>query len=339
MAGRTRGMILAAGLGKRLRPLTYFRAKAAVPFLNRPLISYSLELFREAEIPEVMVNLHHLAETVRAAVTERSVRVSFSIEDEILGTAGCLRRVSDFLEGNTFIVSNGKTYFEQDLREVLEEHRRSGSLVTMVLVPYSPGDPYNPVMLGADGCIVGFARNREADFGSESSDYERLCIYTGVQILEPDILDWIPPGASDSVNDIYPRLMTEGLPIRGFVSDAYWCECSTPRRYLSKSLEVLGLQKRENSSLSELPRDCRGAIVGKNVDVPPSTVIENSVLWGEVKLGVHSSFRSVIITDGVRELPADTHLSDVIITPIREGQAEFQTVCTIAGQYAVWPLS
>ena len=133
--------------------------------------------------------------------------------------------------------------------------------------------------------------------------------------------------------------MTEGLPIRGFVSGAYWCECSTPRRYLSKSLEVLGLQKRENLSLSELPSDCRGAIVGKNVDVPPSTVIENSVLWGEVKLGVHSSFRSVIITDGVRELPADTHLSDVIITPIREGQAEFQTVCTIAGQYAVWPLS
>ena len=111
MAGTTRGMILAAGLGTRLRPLTYFRAKAAIPFLNRPLISYSLELLRRAEIAEVMVNLHHLEDTVRVAAAGPGMRVTFSFEEEILGTAGCLRKVSDFLKEGTFIVANGKTCF------------------------------------------------------------------------------------------------------------------------------------------------------------------------------------------------------------------------------------
>lgn len=338
MAGTTRGMILAAGLGTRLRPLTYFRAKAAIPFLNRPLISYSLELLRRAEIAEVMVNLHHLPDTVRVAAAGHPMQVSFSFEDEILGTAGCLRKVSDFLGENTFIVSNGKTYFEQNLREALEDHQRSDALVTMLLVPFSAGDPYNPVMLDSEGWVVDFARNREPRSDSGTSNHERLCIYTGVQILEPEVLDWIPEGVSDSVNDIYPALMKRGYPIRGFVSDAYWCECSTPGRYLSKSIEVLNLRQWENSSLSNLPEGCRGAIMGEDVHVPPTTQVENSILWSGVSLGAHSSFRSVIITDGVRELPADTHLSDVIVTPLVEGQAACQPSGTIGDQYAFWSL-
>jgi NDP-sugar pyrophosphorylase family protein len=179
---------------------------------------------------------------------------------------------------------------------------------------------------------VSFARNRAQSLNPRSSIQERLCIYTGVQILEPEVLDWIPPGASDSVNDIYPRLIGRGYPVRGFVSNSYWCECSTPERYLTKSLEVLGLRNKENLSLVELPQGCRGAIVGDNVHVPPDTLVEKSVLWGDIKLGARSSFRGVIITDGVGELPADTHLQDAIVTPIEEGQKEFRTVTTISAR-------
>jgi len=332
-------MILAAGLGTRLQPLTYFRAKAAVPFLNLPLISYSVDLFRQAGIEEAMVNLHHLPDTVKGALAEESsVKLHFSLEDEILGTAGCLRRVSQFLGVSRFVISNGKTYFEQDLAEVVEHHERSGALVTMVLVPYSVGDPYNPVLVDSNGFVAGFARNRPRIVDKQTTGDQRFGIYTGVQILEPEVLDWIPPGVSDSVNDIYPRLMNEGHRVLGFMSSAFWAECSTPQRYLQKSLEVLALRNRENLSAIELPRKCHGAVVGNGVQIWPDTAIENSVIWGDTKLGANSSFRGVIITDGVAELPADTHLSDVIVTPLKNGAEEHLKSATIADRYAVWPI-
>lgn len=237
------------------------------------------------------------------------------------------------------MLANGKTYFEQDLAEVLEHHERSGAMVTMVLVPYSIGAPYNPVLLDSEGRVVGFARNRPQILDSQTDRGEQFGIYTGVQVLEPEVLDWIPPGVSDSVNDIYPRLMNEGYDISGFMSSAYWAECSTPQRYLQKSLEVLALRNQENLSAIELPRTCRGAILGDGIKVHRDVVIENSVIWGDVNLGANSSFKGVIITDGVGGLPADTHLSDVIVTPFEQGLEEFYKAATIEDRYAVWPIS
>jgi NDP-sugar pyrophosphorylase family protein len=287
-----------------------------------------------------MVNLHHLPNTVREAVAEDApAGIQFSMEDRILGTAGCLGKVRDFFGRDRFVVSNGKTYFEQDLGMVLDQHDRSGAVVTVVLVPYSPGDPYDPVLLDADSNVVGFARNRHQQVAAESSSYARLGIYTGVQILEPEVLDWIPPGTSDSVNEIYPRLMKEGHSIKGFISDSYWCECSTLERYLTNSLEVLKRQGRVNLSASHLPRGCQGAIVGRGVHVPSDTVVTNSVIWNDTELGPNSSYHGVIITEGVKELPPDTHLRDVVVTPILGGHEVLQTLPTIIDRYALWSIS
>jgi len=291
-----------------------------------------MDLLRQCEIEEVMVNLHHLPGTVKAAVSEESLKVHFSLESEILGTAGCLYKVRDFLGESRFIVSNGKTYFEQDLREVLEFHEKSGALVTMVLVPYSPGDPYNPVSVDSDGSVLGFARSRPQIL----DDSEHLAIYTGIQILEPEILDWIPPGYSDSVNDIYPNLMSRGYPVMGFVSKSYWCECSTPHRYLSNSLALLASRKLDNLCSVELPSGCSGVIAGGSVQVPGDTRVEDSIIWGDIEFGPRSSFRGVIISDDVRELPPDTHLRNVVVTPCRDG---FQAAAKIGGRYALWPIS
>lgn len=339
MARKTRGIILAAGLGTRLRPLTYFRAKPAVPFLNRPLISYSLEFLRKSQIDEIVVNLHYLPETVKEAVARLgSAKIRFSLEEEILGTAGCLVKVREFLGQDRFVVSNGKTYFEQDLEEVLELHERSGAMVTMVLVPYTPGDPYQPVYLDFDGNVVGFARNRPQHLEAGFSSCHRLAVYTGVQVLEPDVLDWIPSGTSDSVNEIYPELIRQGYHVKGFVSSSYWCECSTLGGYLTNSLEVLRLGNKENLSSVGLPAGCRGAILGDRVQVQSDTVIRNSVMWGDIRLGRDSSFYNVIITEGVHELPSGTHLRNVVVTPLLEGLTNVPGATKVDGRYMFWPL-
>ena len=334
---KVKGMVLAAGLGTRLRPLTYFRAKAAVPFLNRPFVSYSMDLLRRSSVESVMVNLHHLPETVRSVLQGEVLDLRFSYEEEILGTAGCFGRVRDFLGDSTFVVSNGKIYFEGDLVRVIDQHRATKALVTMVLVPFEPAEPYNPVYMTPDGKIVGFARGFGEGTLDDYPDHE-LYTYTGVQVIEPEVLKWIPPGFSDSVNDIYPRLMKQEGSLRGVVSDQFWCESSTPARYLQKSLEVLGRRGWDSLCAPEIQDRCKGAVVGEGVTVPENTRIENSILWGGIELGEDSSFYNVIITDGVSRLPGGTHLRDVVVTPAQGTPEETAEAPRVVGSYATWPI-
>jgi NDP-sugar pyrophosphorylase family protein len=287
-----------------------------------------------------MVNLHHLPNTVKEVISENfSQNVQFSLEKEILGTAGCLDKVRDFIGKDRLVLANGKTYFEEDLRDVLSQHERSGALVTMVLVPYSEGDPYNPVFVDSERNITGFARNRPQHLEEQSSRVEYLGIYTGVQILESEVLDWIPPGPSDSVNEIYPKLMSQGYPIQAYLSGSFWCESSTLAGYLANSIEVLKVWNKENLSTTELPQGCRGAVIGEGGHVPSDTVVENSVFWEGVRVGRRSSFRNVIITDGVDALSEDTHLRNVVVTPKMDGDEALSTAQMIENRYALWPIA
>ena len=186
--------------------------------------------------------------------------------------------------------------------------------------------------------VIGFARNRPFQIDTQFPGCERLGIFTGVQILEPEVLDWIPKGASDSVNEIYPRLISRGRPVKGYFSDSYWCECSTLEGYLTNSLEILKRQGRENLSDQPLPRDCRGVVVGSGVEVPSDTVVTDSVLWKDTRLGARSVFHRVIITEGVEKLPPDVSLRDAVVTPILEEHEVFRTLPTIGDHYALWPI-
>lgn len=336
-----RALILAAGYGTRLRPLTWLRAKPAVPFLNRPLIQYSLELLAPLEVEEIVINLHHLPESVREAVPATPYPVHFSWEETILGTAGALRKVRDRLAGGPFLLCNGKIYFEQDLQEVVDFHRARGSMATLVLVPYQEG--FNPVYLDEEQNVVGFgtpgAAGREAVPAEpkglqEGSRY----VFTGVQVLEPEVLEFIPEGFSDLVRHVYPRLIRQGLPVRGFVSQSYWCECSTPARYLEKSLEVLKRKKLDNLFSNPVGAQCRGVIAGPGVSASASVSLQNSILWGDLEVGPNSSLHDVIITRGIGRLPAETHLRSVILTPPLPGSGAGSQGFWDRDRFWIWPL-
>ena len=143
MALELRGMLLAAGLGTRLRPLTYFLPKPAVPLLNRPLALYSLDLLRTAGVKKIAVNLHHSPDSVKSAFSGEPESILYSYEDPIQGTAGGIGKIRDFFKGSTFVVTNGKIYCEEDLSRVVAHHRGSGSAVTLVLVPASSQSRFN----------------------------------------------------------------------------------------------------------------------------------------------------------------------------------------------------
>lgn len=315
-----RGMILAAGLGKRLRPLTLHCAKPAVPFLNRPLIEYSLDLFLKAGIQEIAVNLHYSRQSVvdvvenylRRGSPRRTARGFFSHEEKILGTAGALGRQRRFLSQGDFAVCNGKIYFEEDLGRVWNFHRRTGSMVTMVLVPRAAADPHNVVLTDEEGNVTGFApKDQIQDFGKGYT-------YTGLQILSPQVLRFIPDEPCDTVRHIYPRLLREGYPIRGFVSHGCWCESSLPSRYLENSMRMLRRRGVKNLLDSDLHGSLENVIAGSKVQVGPGSRLRNVVLWDGARVGSNSSLHNVIITADL-EVPAETRATDVVITRSLEG--------------------
>ena len=303
-----KGMILAAGLGSRLRPLTWLRAKPAVPLLNRPLIRYAFDLLDSLQIREAVVNLHHLGGSVTRALEGVTPEVCLSREREILGTAGAVGQVRDFWGPEPFAVCNGKIYFEQPLGPVLAAHRESRALATLVLVPRKPEDPFRPVFLAEDGRVRAFGR----DLPERPS--RPGYVFTGVQILSPAVLDLIPEGPSDLVKHVYEPLVARRGPVMGFVSRAHWFECSTPERYLEKSMGLLA--RRGLYALPERSggRNCRRVVLGPGVRIPKDTSLERCVVWDGASLGSCCRLRDVIVAGKV-EVPAGTRLSHTVVTP------------------------
>lgn len=340
-----RGVILAAGYGTRLDPLTRIRAKAAVPFLNRPFIEYSLEFLKKGGVQTVAVNLHHRPDTVREALLNVSASIVYSYEKEILGTGGALTRLQDFLAGHTFVVTNGKIYFEQDLDPVLDSHRNNRSVATLVLLPWQPDGAFNPVWLDEENRVVGFGREE----GSKSSDvpprlWTKACgkirphTFSGVHILEPEVLAWLPTGFSDTVADLYPRLLRDGLEVRGFVSRAYWCECSTLDRYLKKSMEVLARRGLSNLLEESTQAICRSVVAGRNTVIDGGSLLENCVLWDDCRVGPECKLRNVILAGGV-PLPAGLSLRDCVLTPpLTEREEGWPETVVAHDNFLEWPL-
>jgi NDP-sugar pyrophosphorylase family protein len=205
-----RAMILAAGYGTRLWPLTIDRAKPAIPFMGRPLVGYVAEYLARFGFDEVVVNLHHRPESVRASLGDGSrfgVRLHYVEEPVILGTSGALDNARSLLEGDTFVVVNGKIATDIDLSAALATHRETGALATLVLRPNPERERYSIVEV-SDRLVTkfgGFPEPVPADGvpGSGAGTTAPL-MFTGIQILEPRVFDFIPRGVfSHSVTDVY----------------------------------------------------------------------------------------------------------------------------------------
>src|SRR5262245_32382306 len=246
-----KAMILAAGFGTRLWPLTVGRTKPAIPFLNRPLIAYTIEYLKRHGVEELIVNLHHEPDSVRAQIGDGSgygVRIDYSVEEpEILGTSGALDHVRDQLDKETFFVVNGKIITDIDLGAAIATHAQREALATLVLLPNQKRERFSEVKITEDSRIsefAGFPRSGEPSI----LDPHPPLMFSGIHILEPGIFDYIPRGVfSDSVRDVYPKAMADGKDIAACVAcgDSSWRELSTLERYLTISLEFLRREGRD----------------------------------------------------------------------------------------------
>jgi len=334
-----RAMILAAGYGTRLWPLTIDRAKPAIPFMGRPLVGYVAEYLARFGFGEIAVNLHHRGESVRAALGDGGrfgVRFHYVEEPTILGTGGALDNARDFLEAETFVVVNGKIATDINLDAALETHRRARALATLVLRENAARERYSMVEV-RDGLVTGFggsptsdnvsgagsaAQTEMSNAGNEfregaGTDFregrgEKVggrrvesrvgveavtkvggkagptpLMFTGIQILDPRIFDYIPRGVfSHTVTDTFIPAIARGERVAAHVAEGDWYELSTVRRYLETSVALL---KREGRALE----------LGDGSRVADSADVGESVLWENARVAGGARVRRSVLGAGV----------------------------------------
>ena len=279
-----RAIILSAGYGTRLWPLTEDRTKPAIPILGKPLVGYVAEYIAGYGFDDIVVNLHHRPESVRAALGDGSrfgVKLHYVEEPVILGTSGALDNTREFFQDDTFLAINGKIITDVDLNAALETHRRTKALATLVLLENTRRERFS--MVNVDGeRITGFGGMPDA-----SSSGPAPLMFTGIQLLEPRIFDYIPRGVfSHSTTDVYPQAIANGEIIAAHVAHGTWRELSTLKRYLDISVEML----RETGE--------RFA-AGKKCSIATSATVTDSILWDNVRLGDKTRVHRCVLGDSV----------------------------------------
>lgn len=294
-----KAMILAAGYGTRLFPLTIDRTKPAIPLLGKPLVGYVAEYLAKFGIEDVVVNLHHQPDSVKRALGDGSafgVRIHYTLEEpSILGTAGALDNAREHLEDDTFLVINGKIVTDIDINAAVEHHRETDSLATMVLKENTGKERFSKVYV-ENGRIKGFGEMASPDEAGPPP-----MMFTGIQILEPRVFDYIPRGVySDIVPTFYNPAIAKGERISATFTDARWFELSTMHRYLEISLKLLNGSRKK-------------AYFGRNPQIAESAVVDDSVLWDNVTIGEGAKVERSIIGDDVVIAPGETILNSAVV--------------------------
>ncbi len=298
-------MILAAGYGTRLWPLTIDRTKPAIPVMGQPLVGYVAEYLSRYGYNDVVVNLHHQPESVRAALGDGGrfgVRLHYVFEPEILGTSGALDNARELLGSDTFVVVNGKIVTDINLTDALETHHRTGALATLVLQRNTRRERFS-IIETHDELITGFggmpAPVSDND-GDNQRDADAPLMFTGIHILEPRIFDYIPRGVfSDTVINVYPQAITRGERIAAHIADGHWYELSTIPRYLEINLALM----------AERGLD---VLAGDDCVVSGGASVRQSILWDEVTVEEGTVVERAILADGVR-VPEGERIENAVV--------------------------
>ncbi len=326
-----KAMILAAGEGMRLRPLTISRPKPMVPVANKPNISHVLDKLAHAGIKEAAINLYSYPRQIKSYVGRGKpwgLNIFYSQEKDLSGTAGSLAPLRNFFKDETFAVLSGDGVSDINLIELEAFHKRHRALATLVLVRNDARFDYGLVRLNGDHQVAGFIE--KPSWSEAFAPY----INSGIYMMEPEVLKWIPDGEPfDFARDLWPRLMAEGKKLCGYVFGGYWCDIGNLKEYRRchrdilegrANIKISGTQIEPNVWVGEKTRIAKGvilrgpivigdgAVIGKNAKIMPysfigdycriggGAVVEESILWKCVTIAKGVRVSGCVLADGTR---------------------------------------
>lgn len=281
-------MLLAAGLSTRLGPLGASLPKPLIPICGYPAIAFGLALCRRSGLADVVVNLHHHGDLVRKALGDGSrfgVSLRYSEEDELLGTGGGLVKARPLFGPGPVLVMNAKIVADVDLAEVIAAHRAAppGTLATMVVREDTQPGAWSPVGVDATGHVISL-RGQRSDRTPVGPVGLRM--FTGIQVIEPALIDRLPAGVSDVVADAHIPALLDGARINSTLARRFFADPSTPERYLDANLALLS--EAEGFACSPGPLvgvDPQAAVHAEARVVPPCRLAASAVIEAGAVVG------------------------------------------------------
>ena len=292
-------LVLTAGLATRLQPLSSVRAKAALPVAGQSLVRRILRSLAADGIRRVVLNLHHRADTITREIGDGSslgLAVRYSWEPEILGSAGGPARALPLLDADRFLIVNGDTLANVDLRALADRHVDTNAMVTMAVADADPR--YNAILADENGIVSGFKKSTSGTVGPLGTYH-----FIGVQATNAAAFAGVSPNIrSETVHGMYPQLIAARPgSIRVMRTTAEFFDIGTPRDYLATAIR---LAARENVPLDR----------GAGSSVAPDARLEDTILWNGVTIGSRASLVRCVVTDGV-DVPAGArHVECSLVT-------------------------
>ncbi len=318
-------MILAAGLGTRLRPITYEMPKPMVPVCNRPVMEHILRLLARHGFSETIANLHWFPETIEARFGDGSglgVSLSYSREERLLGTAGGVRNAAAFLDGS-FLVISGDALTDIDLGAMREFHRSHEGLATLATKRVADTTQFGVAITGADGRIQGF---QEKPAAAEALSDLANC---GIYMFDSEVFDYFPepgaskaagpadpPGFADWAMDVLPALLAADVPFYSHEIDAYWNDIGNLEELRQGNFDALGGAVKVDPGAPQVADGVRAAaplgdaevsppaLIGAGVQLGEGVCIEGPAIVGEgCRLGAGARIHQAILLEGVELAP------------------------------------
>lgn len=312
---RLRALVLTAGFGTRLRPLTWRTPKPLLPVCGRPLVAHTLESLVEAGCDAAVLNLHHLPDALPQALGQDfamadglSLPLRYSREEPILGTLGALVPPRDFLaEAEAVALVNGDSLCRWPVASLLRRHLRSGADVTLLLTDREP-----EAALGGGIAVDGAGRVVQMrDHPARTAvGRVRRRVFAGLHLLRPELLARVPEGPGDIIDGLYQPLLAEGGDLRAVVTRRSWHDVGTPERYLRAALDRAARPWRglgrpgyvaPSATVAGSAR-LRWVVLDDGVVVEGGARVERSLLLPGARVG-----RDAVVRDGV--LGPGVHLS------------------------------
>ena len=305
-----KAIIMAGGEGSRLRPMTCDCPKPMLPLLGRPVMAYALDLLRRHGVQEAGVTLMYLPRRVSDCFgdgTQAGMHLRYFVEDKPLGTAGSVALAREFLD-ETFFVLSGDGVTDCDLSAALRFHREKGALATMVLRHVENPLEYGVVSADHEGRVIRFVE--KPGWSEVSAD----TVNTGIYILEPRALSYIPPDQSfDFGKDLFPLLLEKGEPLYAFIMDGYWCDIGDAQSFLRAHADALDGRIRlpmpaRPGAVNRMPgaRIDRSAVlegpcyIGRDVQIGPGARIGAYTVLGDgCRVGAYASIKRSVLLSGV----------------------------------------
>lgn len=326
-----RAVLMAGGSGTRLRPLTCDLPKPMVPILNRPIAEHIINLLKRHQITEVIATLHYLPDVIRDYFHDGSdfgVQMTYAVEeDQPLGTAGCVKNIAELLD-RTFLVISGDSITDFDLSAAIRFHKRRQSKATIVLTRVPNPIEFGVVITDEEGAIRRFLEK------PATSEIFSDTVNTGIYILEPEVLDYLPANReSDFSKDLFPLLLDKGIPMYGYIAEGYWCDVGHLDAYREAQYDGLhgnvkldfAYEERssqvwigQNTYIDPTARieppvsighNCRigarvqiegGTVIGDNVTIGAEASLKRPIVWNGAIIGEEAHLSACVIARGTR---------------------------------------